>query len=95
VPAPPRRRKRKIPDEEIQAKLKYYRELLKGYGATPDQLREDDDYEPLAESEADGMRETLVKRTKNSDSRSGHPDDDGSGHGKLISDKGMSRYLNK
>lgn len=95
IPAPPRRRKRKVPDEEIQAKLRYYRELLKDYGATPDQLREDDEYEPLPESEAEWTRDALVKRPKQSDSGFAPVDDDGSGHGKLVSEKGMSRFLNK
>jgi Fungal Zn(2)-Cys(6) binuclear cluster domain len=33
APAPPRRRKRKLPDVDLHAKLKRYEELLKSYGA--------------------------------------------------------------
>src|SRR5450432_2958942 len=34
VPAPPRRKKRKVPQSELTAKIKHYERLLKGHGVT-------------------------------------------------------------
>lgn len=87
TPLPPRRGRRKIPPENLLARLRRYEELLRSYGANIEELEE----EAAAPS---------GRRKKESSQDSPHPDFQEDAEqvpvrGKLIVEDGKSRYIEK
>lgn len=98
MPAPPRRRKRKLPEIELQAKLQRYKDLLRGYGAQTDEDGDDaeefeSDQGPQSWRRHSGFG--LPKRPKQTDGGMMQFTSPGSEQGKMISEQGMSKYLDK
>jgi hypothetical protein len=95
TPAPPRRRKRKLREDEMRVKLTKYEELLKGYGK---KLDDGDDAGSVDENGNDLTKLPKVPRLVSLTPSAADivtPPPQRIEHGQMISENGMSKFLDK
>ena len=84
TPAAPRRRKRKLPEEDLLARLKLYEELLKSHGVDFESYNGPEKTQPSAPDTC-GERDKDVKKEASPSLQAG----------KLIIEHGVPRYVDK
>ena len=103
APAPPRRRKRRIPETDLHAKLKHYETLLTGYGAKIEELQysKGDDCAALEQngfgigeaSIALPHRQSALPKSASQSQGIPTPAPSSEGSGFVVEEKGGSKFL--